>query len=94
MKEYYTVLQYKKMLLVCCLLIIPFLYFNNIALAQDSDIYRAQKALHDKGYDPGPLDGIMGSKTASALRQFQKDNNLKNGGINTDIRGTSRVNAG
>jgi murein L,D-transpeptidase YcbB/YkuD len=36
----------------------------------------AQKALQDKGKDPGPIDGIMGPKTMAALRAFQKDQNL------------------
>ena len=35
-----------------------------------------QKALQDKGMDPGPIDGIMGPKTHAALRAFQKDQKL------------------
>jgi len=31
-----------------------------------------QQALRDRGYDPGTIDGIMGSKTASALRRYQE----------------------
>jgi peptidoglycan hydrolase-like protein with peptidoglycan-binding domain len=32
-----------------------------------------QKALQDKGMDPGPIDGVMGLKTMAALKAFQKD---------------------
>lgn len=37
----------------------------------------AQEALKEKGLDPGPIDGIMGPKTASALREYQKQNGLR-----------------
>ncbi|HZY30669.1 MAG TPA: peptidoglycan-binding domain-containing protein, partial [Candidatus Methylomirabilis sp.] len=32
----------------------------------------AQEAMKAKGFDPGPIDGIMGPKTTSALKDFQK----------------------
>jgi hypothetical protein len=35
-----------------------------------------QQALKDKGFDPGPLDGVMGPRTASALKEYQKSENL------------------
>ena len=35
-----------------------------------------QKMLKDKGFDPGPIDGIAGSKTLSALTKYQKKNRL------------------
>ena len=35
-----------------------------------------QQALRDRGYDPGTIDGIMGRKTASALRRYQELENL------------------
>ena len=31
-----------------------------------------QSSLKEKGYDPGPLDGIIGPKTRSAMKAFQK----------------------
>ncbi|MCI0680753.1 MAG: Ig-like domain-containing protein [Gemmataceae bacterium] len=40
-----------------------------------------QKALKKVGYDPGPIDGIMGPKTSTALKQFQKDNGLAADGV-------------
>jgi hyperosmotically inducible protein len=35
-----------------------------------------QQALKDKGFDPGPIDGVMGSRTVSALKDYQKSENL------------------
>ena len=35
-----------------------------------------QQALKDKGFDPGPMDGVMGPRTASALKEYQKSENL------------------
>ena len=35
-----------------------------------------QQALRDRGYNPGPIDGRWGSKTAAALKRFERDNNL------------------
>jgi hyperosmotically inducible protein len=35
-----------------------------------------QRALKDKGFDPGPMDGIVGPRTASALKEYQKSENL------------------
>ena len=35
-----------------------------------------QQALIDRGYDPGPVDGIIGAGTKRALRAWQKDNGL------------------
>lgn len=35
-----------------------------------------QQALKDKGFDPGPVDGIEGPKTASALKDYQKSENV------------------
>lgn len=35
-----------------------------------------QKTLLDKNYNPGPADGLMGPKTISALKAYQKDNEL------------------
>ncbi len=40
-----------------------------------------QQALVKAGYDPGKVDGQMGAKTKSALRQFQKARGLMPDGI-------------
>ncbi|KJS03284.1 MAG: hypothetical protein VR65_02665 [Desulfobulbaceae bacterium BRH_c16a] len=45
------------------------------------DVKELQKALADAGYNPGPIDGLMGKKTRAALTRFQKDNNLEPTGL-------------
>lgn len=35
-----------------------------------------QKRLLELGYEAGTPDGVMGKKTADALRKFQQDNNI------------------
>lgn len=39
-------------------------------------VRRAQAALNAKGYDSGPVDGIVGRQTRGAIRQFQADAGL------------------
>jgi len=41
-----------------------------------NNIKKVQEALRDKGYDPGPIDGVMGSQTRKAISQYQKSENL------------------
>ncbi|MFH1888758.1 MAG: peptidoglycan-binding domain-containing protein [Candidatus Omnitrophota bacterium] len=36
-----------------------------------------QMALQNAGYNPGAIDGRMGSRTKEAIKAFQRDNNLK-----------------
>jgi hyperosmotically inducible protein len=36
----------------------------------------AQEKLKEKGYDPGPIDGIWGPRTAAAVAEFQRKENL------------------
>ncbi|EKV29468.1 hypothetical protein C882_0290 [Caenispirillum salinarum AK4] len=47
--------------------------------AQRTETYSTadiQRALSAAGYNPGPIDGIMGRGTRSAIQAFQRDNNL------------------
>ena len=44
-------------------------------------IAQLQSALSKKGYQPGPIDGIMGRGTTNAIRKFQKDNKMADGGL-------------
>ncbi len=47
------------------------------ASAGDHDnVRKVQETLRDKGYDPGPIDGVMGSQTRAAISQYQKSENL------------------
>src|SRR5581483_6390268 len=49
--------------------------------AQGSDDVRAeQQALKDKGFDPGPIDGVSGPQTRRALHEFQQKQNLEEDG--------------
>uniref|UniRef100_UPI001C4DF3BB peptidoglycan-binding protein n=1 Tax=Candidatus Entotheonella palauensis TaxID=93172 RepID=UPI001C4DF3BB len=43
------------------------------------DIEQLQQALAKRGYDPGPIDGIAGPRTAAAIKAFQRGQ-----GINAD----------
>lgn len=40
-----------------------------------------QRALLARGYNPGPIDGVMGPKTRAAVKAFQADHGLKVDGI-------------
>ena len=46
-----------------------------------NDVEAIQLALRDAGFDPGVIDGILGSKTADALRRFQARNGIPVDGI-------------
>ena len=39
-------------------------------------IRNLQQSLSDRGYDPGPIDGVVGGKTATAVKAFQRDKEL------------------
>ena len=48
---------------------------------QSGDTVReAQQALKDKGYDPGPIDGINGPRTRAAVRSYQEKEHLNTDG--------------
>lgn len=50
-----------------------------------SDIERAQEILTALGYDPGPIDGAMGTKTRNAIQAFQSASGLAaNGQLNAE----------
>ncbi len=40
-------------------------------------IKAVQQKLNDSGYDCGTADGVTGKKTKAAIKQYQKDNDLK-----------------
>ena len=39
-------------------------------------VTRVQVGLIQHGYDPGPADGLMGPRTAQAIRAYQSDNGM------------------
>ncbi len=47
-------------------------------------IVSVQRALRDAGYNPGPIDGVMGLKTQTALKQYQTDKGLPVGNLNLE----------
>lgn len=53
---------------------------RNAAKKSNPEVMTLQAALKKAGEDPGPADGVMGRKTRSALRAFQKKNGLKTTG--------------
>ncbi len=50
----------------------------------DFTIRGIQRALKDAGYEPGPIDGVLGAQTKSALVEFQKANNLPQGRLDIE----------
>jgi len=40
-----------------------------------------QKALNERGYFAGPVDGVFGAKTSHAVRRFQEDSGLPASGV-------------
>jgi peptidoglycan hydrolase-like protein with peptidoglycan-binding domain len=50
-----------------------------------TNVKEVQQALKEKGHDPGPVDGAMGTRTKKAIRSFQSANNLTpSGTINAE----------
>jgi peptidoglycan hydrolase-like protein with peptidoglycan-binding domain len=41
-----------------------------------ADIEQLQRALKEKGHDPGRVDGVMGPQTTAALKAYQKEQGL------------------
>ena len=47
-------------------------------------IRQIQNALRERGYDPGPIDNVLGARTKAALTKFQKDNSLPVGQLDIE----------
>jgi peptidoglycan hydrolase-like protein with peptidoglycan-binding domain len=47
-------------------------------------IVSIQRALKSAGYDPGPIDDVIGPRTRLALEAYQKDKGLPIGNINRE----------
>ena len=59
-----------------------------VAAAETGDVKKVQESLRDKGYDPGPIDGVMGSKTRHAIGQYQTAQSLPSTGrLNQETAG-------
>jgi hypothetical protein len=46
---------------------------STYSIGSESTIYQLQNKLSVLGYDPGPVDGIWGGKTKSAMQLYQKN---------------------
>jgi len=44
--------------------------------SSSEDIRKVQQSLNDKGYDAGPVDGVLGSRTRASIRQYQASEKL------------------
>jgi hypothetical protein len=44
-------------------------------------VTKLQQALADAGFNPGPVDGVMGRQTYVAIDNFQKKNGIESGGL-------------
>lgn len=51
----------------------------------NATITKLQKALKEKGYYKGPIDGIVGPLTRNAVKAYQRDNKLPVGGITYQV---------
>jgi hypothetical protein len=45
--------------------------------AADPQTRQLQQALRDRGFDPGPIDGINGPRTREAIMDYQRANNMQ-----------------
>lgn len=52
---------------------------SRVSLSRDQ-VRDVQQNLADRGYDPGQVDGMWGTRTQQALRNFQRDQNLQGSG--------------
>jgi peptidoglycan hydrolase-like protein with peptidoglycan-binding domain len=60
----------------------------------DSKVVKAaQQALAERGYDPGPADGVLGPTTEAALNKFQADEKIDQTG-QLDTNTLSKLNVG
>jgi len=53
-------------------------------LTRANAVYRIQKALQQRGFNPGDIDGRLGPSTVKALTAFQESQGLKTGTLNRD----------
>lgn len=70
-----------KLFLALLLICIAVATGMRMAYAQDAAMREMQQLLAEQGYDPGPIDGFMGPRTASALKAYQEANGLAATGI-------------
>ncbi len=60
--------------------------------ATSANVTMVQKALKAAGFNPGKIDGILGSDTARAIKSFQRKNNLSVGALTYDTLNKLNIN--
>jgi len=68
-------------MIILCGCLFFFVPFFSIAGKATDPVKSAQEALKASGIDPGPIDGIMGSRTKAAIKTYQLENNLPETGL-------------
>lgn len=68
-------------LLCLQLILLPVLAASYGVGARGETVRQIQTVLRDWGYDPGPADGVYGSRTEAAVRRFQAKNGLTADGV-------------
>lgn len=66
------------------LILLTFILFAPaFSIASEETVAAAQRRLAELGFEPGPVDGLMGPRTRGAVRSFQRENALSpNGRLN------------
>ncbi len=54
---------------------------NDVVKVTPDLMRKIQQALVNAGYNPGPVDGVSGAKTTTAIESFQKKNGIPTGKI-------------
>lgn len=54
---------------------------NDVVKVTPELMRKIQQALVNAGYNPGPVDGVSGAKTTTAIESFQKKNGIPSGKI-------------
>jgi peptidoglycan hydrolase-like protein with peptidoglycan-binding domain len=62
------------------------IWADNDQPANSTAVGRVQAGLAQLGYNPGPIDGVMGAQTRSAIEAYQRDH-----GLLVDGRPTSQL---
>jgi peptidoglycan hydrolase-like protein with peptidoglycan-binding domain len=56
------------------------LNMDAVPVIDHDGVRKVQTLLKDKGFDPGPIDGVDGPRTAGAVRGFQERFGIKSSG--------------
>ena len=81
----------KKIMKIVCVVLIYIIGTAPVCLSlskigsRGSEVTAIQQALTTRGYYTGSIDGIFGTETQNALRQFQAENSLVADGIAGDL---------